>query len=390
MHILILADEYKSRQKKKNDGLKEKEEIEIYIEKQIKFFLQQSYQITIMSKYKCWGMSLHQKWADSELLRLLWGFRSLYCLFYLLRRRKIIDILYVFNQSLYSLIAILAGRILKIPVVYIAVVSGETFKSITFDNNFGKDKPCRRFHDYVLKKSNIFIAGSKNIWKEFIAHGIEKEKICVIPQGIDLEIFTPLSLDNKRKLKEKLQIPLEAPIVLFYECLSKRKGIDILLEAWPVFRLENADAYLIIIGSGIKKYVNKIHDICSVDKKIIYMEAVNQPQYYFQCADVFLALSRCESSSNILMEAMACGCVVVATRIDGRKELVENNKNGMVFDEDNVMAFVDALHKLINNKNKISIFSKASIKKCKTTFDINVVMEKVVYMFKGLKRSQKK
>ena len=79
--------------------------------------------------------------------------------------------------------------------------------------------------------------------------------------------------------------------------------------------------------------------------------------------DIFALPSRSEALSNALMEAMACGCCPIATRVGGNPELVEHRRNGLLFEVDNVGEFAAQLRALLTNESQRKAFAVLSTAK---------------------------
>ena len=80
--------------------------------------------------------------------------------------------------------------------------------------------------------------------------------------------------------------------------------------------------------------------------EISLLGAVADPLYLYQTADVFLLTSDHEGTPNVVMEALACGLPVVATKVGDVPELVQHGFNGYLFDPSNESAMTDALVRL--------------------------------------------
>jgi glycosyltransferase involved in cell wall biosynthesis len=79
--------------------------------------------------------------------------------------------------------------------------------------------------------------------------------------------------------------------------------------------------------------------------------------------DIFVLPSRSEALSNALMEAMACGCCPIASRVGGNPELIEHGKNGLLFEADDSAQLAAQMRELLADEPRRKIFASVSQKK---------------------------
>ena len=166
--------------------------------------------------------------------------------------------------------------------------------------------------------------------------------IMVIPNGIDIEEFRPLS---KGKNEENH--------ILFVGRLdSYRKGVHFLLQALKKLNEEKLPCKLTIIGDGpYRPRLEKLARALNLRNTEFLGHIPNErlPVYYNQ-ADMFVLPSCAEGMSNVILEAMACGLPVIATNVGGNPELVENEETGLLVPPENVEALHASFKKLLSDK----------------------------------------
>jgi len=147
----------------------------------------------------------------------------------------------------------------------------------------------------------------------------------IIPNGIDLEIFSPDVSPISEFCDGKLNI-------LFVGRLEEQKGVDYLIKAYKRVKKEIPNSRLIIVGPGTRlrgKYEKEVQQ--SGLKDVIFVGGKPQselPQYY-KAADIFCApATGLESFGIVLLEAMAIGKPVVATNIDGYNSVLTDGVEG--------------------------------------------------------------
>lgn len=187
--------------------------------------------------------------------------------------------------------------------------------------------------DYQLGKK----LGYKEQENLFKVHGV----------GVDLTEFQSTISNNNINIRKELGLKDDSLIVCCVAELSARKNQLFLLENWPSIVMKCPNAHLIFIGTGsnekkIKEYITK-QEIRNVHL-IGFRRDVNQ---ILASSDIVTLVSKQEGLPKCLMEAMACGKVVVATNVRGSRDLVEHESTGIVVglgdDASLVQSFVTVL-----------------------------------------------
>lgn len=207
--------------------------------------------------------------------------------------------------------------------------------------------------------------------------------------GIETKIFNPKVKGNK--VREKHNIG-DAPLVLFVGGLEPRKGLEYLIMAMELVKKDLPDSKLIVVGKeafssseGENRFFKILQKRLGIDDNIIYAGNVDDdilPQYYAAC-DVYALPSRMEGWGLSLMEAMACGKPVVATKVGGIPELVKNNKNGCLVNPGDSTALAKRITRLLKNENEAKEMGKEGIKKART-YTWNKTAKKVKGIYEGI------
>ena len=170
----------------------------------------------------------------------------------------------------------------------------------------------------------------------------------IIPNGIDLELFSPDVSPISEFCDGKLNI-------LFVGRLEKQKGVNYLIKAYRRVRQEVPNSRLIIVGPGTRlrgKYEQEV--LRGGLKDVIFVGGKPQselPQYY-KTADVFCApATGLESFGIVLLEAMAVGKPIVATNIDGYNSVLTHGAEGLLVPPKNEEMLAQALVSLLTNES---------------------------------------
>lgn len=142
--------------------------------------------------------------------------------------------------------------------------------------------------------------------------------------------------------------------ILFFGRLEKRKGLKFLLRAFPIIKGRFRNARLIVAGDGplrvpFERWVER-HQI--PDVVFAGHVAEEDKAAYFRSADVYCAPSTGQESFGIvLLEAMAAGCAIVASDIDGYRSIVAGGVDGLLVEPRNEQALTEAVSALLSDRD---------------------------------------
>jgi glycosyltransferase involved in cell wall biosynthesis len=159
----------------------------------------------------------------------------------------------------------------------------------------------------------------------------------VIPNGVDLAAFAPASAADRRAARARLGFP-EAPLVVCIGRLSRQKGQDVLLAAWPQVRARVPEARLALVGEGAER--ERLERVAPPE--VVFAGNRSDVPDWLAAADVVAAPSRWEGMSIALLEALARTRSVVATDAAGAAEALGAGSEAIVPVED-VQALAGAL-----------------------------------------------
>jgi glycosyltransferase involved in cell wall biosynthesis len=183
--------------------------------------------------------------------------------------------------------------------------------------------PLSRARLAILRRADAVVALTPAMRDALRGLGVARERLHLIPNGVDLERFLPADENARRAARQNLGLPPEVPLVLFVGRLEAVKGPDLLIEAWA--RLQTDPAALVLVGDGplrseLTRAVNS--------ERLRFVGEVEDTAAYYRAADLMVVPSRSEGLSNTLLEAMASGLAVLATRVPGNVQVIEDGKTG--------------------------------------------------------------
>ncbi len=196
----------------------------------------------------------------------------------------------------------------------------------------------RIMEKFSLSKCNKVIVLSQFTQDKLIYnHSISKEKIVIIPGGVDLDCFRPSP--NKVNIRKRLHVPADKFVLFTVRNLVSRMGLENLVKAVALIKNRIDNIYLVIGGEGIlrkklQELIKKLN-LQSAVKLCGFVPEEQLPKYY-QMADFFiLPTVALEGFGLITVEAMACGTPVLGTPIGGTKEILSKFNPGFLFKDTN-------------------------------------------------------
>lgn len=198
-------------------------------------------------------------------------------------------------------------------------------------NIIAQNKKLRPYVIAALEKADKVITKSAALKDKVKDLGINENKISVITSGIDQDRFFMI---GHQEARERSGLPQRQKIILFVGNLVPIKGIDVLLKAIHILKSRGTSkCMLYLVGSGPLKesLCNMITDLSLQDCVRMVGEVSNQNLHlWMNASDLFCLPSHNEGWPNVLMEALACGVPVVATKVGGIPEIINDTTLGIL------------------------------------------------------------
>lgn len=166
-------------------------------------------------------------------------------------------------------------------------------------------------------------------------YGKIRPPIDVIPNGVDTEAFRPPTPTERLAARQAFALDDEARVALFIGYEFGRKGIHLAIEA-----LVHAPTVLLLVAGGNSS--EAIVDATAharragVDERVLLLGPRTDLALFFAASDIFVLPSYYEANALVVLEALASGLPVVATRVGAAAELVCNGENGYLVGHDAV------------------------------------------------------
>jgi glycosyltransferase involved in cell wall biosynthesis len=226
-------------------------------------------------------------------------------------------------------------------------------------NLFSHFRTIRPMIHRVLKDANKVVAVTRSLKDTMVELGCPPGKISVIGNGIDAVKFQP---EARATARAALSLPVDSPIVLSVGHLKENKGFHVLIDAIALLRTKFPDVRLIIVGDGpIRNRLENQIRVLKLQGNVLMPGVVRHEDLstWYSAADVFCLASESEGCPNVILEAMACGCPVVATRAGGVPDLVSSPLLGTLVDRTSQSFYVALQWALNRDWDRAAIVSQA-------------------------------
>jgi glycosyltransferase involved in cell wall biosynthesis len=185
--------------------------------------------------------------------------------------------------------------------------------------------------------------------------GLPRQKVEVIPNGVDLARFRPCPPGTlRRALRERLGLPPEAPLVIHVAGLRPIKDQATLLRTWGLvvesLGPESPAPLLLVAGEGpCRQELEDLSGKLQLTDRVRFLGQRRDLEALLPVCDAFVLSSLSEGMSFAILEAMAAGLPVVATRVGGNGELVEDRASGLLVPARDPAALAGALVELLRD-----------------------------------------
>ncbi len=244
--------------------------------------------------------------------------------------------------------------------------------------------------NFKFKNPTHLIAISKESY-EFSkkTFGIKDEDITLIHHGVSERYSIPISTNDKKKLKERLGIDENKLIIGFAGSISLRKGSDLLVAALKgLSKSTKSKIHLIFLGgvSGSDEHLwlQSMITEASIDDLITYVP-FEDPKPFYDIFDIFVLPSRMESFPLVTLEAMMSGCCPLRSNAEGAYEQIDDEVNGLLFENENVQDFIYSLEKLAENPKIRERLAKNAKEKALDQFTIPAMTRKTLEVYEKIR-----
>lgn len=240
-----------------------------------------------------------------------------------------------------GLTALLAAKMLNLQTSGIYHTDFPQYVRILTEDSFLESVTWRYMHWFYGQLDTVFV-NSEEYRESWIKRGFEPEKLKIFPRGLDTQLFHPTRRDPA--FFEKFGAKNGRVRLLYVGRVSREKDLDLLADAYRRLRKEGLSVQLCVVGHG--PYSKEFSESLPEALFTGYLTGKELAAAYAS-ADIFVFPSTTDTFGNVIIEAQASGVPVIVSDSGGPKELVENNRNGLITRSHDVDDLTDAIRKLV-------------------------------------------
>jgi len=255
------------------------------------------------------------------------------CLAYLVAHRRRYDIIHCHILHGFHSLAALCMKLLFGKKVIIKVASSGALS----DFLMLKNSLCGSWMLAVLKTADRVIALCRSSVAEARAQGFPDARIALMPNGVDTGRFRPAGGHAGARSR-----------IVYAGNLSANKGLEVLLDAFSLLQREHAGLMLDIYGSGpLEESLGNAAAGPGLAGGVVLHGRVTDLERHFDSTCIFVQPSLAEGMSNVILEAMAAGLPVVATRTGAAGDIIRDGVSGLLVDPGSARQIHAAVQRLL-------------------------------------------
>ena len=268
----------------------------------------------------------------------------------------------------------------KIPYVLSAHGSvlrlmGKEFLKMLFDKSIGFK---------ILKSAKRVIAVSNIEVEQYIKMGVERDRISLIPNGINISEF-----ENADKVKGNFRRAYklsDKKILLFIGRLNAIKGIDFLLNTFAILTKDIKDTILVIAGpdDGYKSEIESRINLLKINDKVLLIDGLYGEDKIsaMKDADMFIYPSRHEIFGIAPLEALICGTPVIVTENCGCADFLREANGGIVVKYQDISGLLDSIQNILDKKEEAKKLASNGMELVQRQFNWNEITKDMIKLYK--------
>jgi len=275
------------------------------------------------------------------------------------------DIIHVHTIFFFTtIIGVLLKKRFQIPLVttlhlgsidYLKGLKGFFIK--VFEKKIGK---------WIIENSDLVTAVSNNVKSYGVRLGMDTRKCVVIHNGVDLSYF-----------RAKRSYSSNSHKVVFIGRLIHNKGPDILLDSVKLVVKKIPDVKFLIVGEGpLRKKLEDFTRKNKLSKNVIFLGRVEDVRPAMKECDIYVRPSLLDGMPLGVLESMAAGLPLIATKIAGTPEIITHGKTGILVKPEDARELAEAIFDLLMNSNRMQDLSRNALKFVKSGFSWDIITKK--------------
>lgn len=288
------------------------------------------------------------------------------------RLRKSINILHLQTPLPQSALSALTGKILGIPVI------------TTIHGVFPKRKNAFKNIIYgTFEKITFHFSDDVTVVSEESKDHYNLKKACFIANGVDTELYSP-DTGIRKDIRNKINLDDEI-VFLFVGRVTATKGIHEILEAVSALKEKEINFRLLIVGPGQEKEIDQFRQKIKrlgIEELVIMCKPRKDVKSLYCSSDVFLLPSYMEGLPLVILEAMACGLPIIASREGHIPYVIEQNVDGLLVEAKNVDDLIEKMRWCMKNRDMLDYMGKNGFTKIREHYNLQKMAEAYMNIYK--------
>jgi len=241
----------------------------------------------------------------------------------------------------------------------------------------------RMINRFLARFTDKVVAVSEIVKKDILKYdGLREDKVMIIHNGIDTERL--LNIDGN-VIRSEFNISSDVPVIGTIGRLTFQKGQKYLIEAVSKIKEKFPSIMLLIVGDGpIKDELQNYSKTLGLNKHVIFTGSRRDIPPLLAAMDIFVLPSLWEGLPNALLEAMASGKTIIATDIPPIREIINNEKIGILVPARDSKAMASSIELLLNDKTSAETFCKSAQERAFSDFNITTTVDKYTNLYKDI------
>jgi glycosyltransferase involved in cell wall biosynthesis len=213
-------------------------------------------------------------------------------------------------------------------------------------NLVAKLPSVRRQLQLLLPRATRMVAVSRPLGDELARLGVARERIAIVPNGVDASLFHP---GDRAQARRELGLPLDGRVVVYVGRLVRDKGVLDLLAAFATLAARDPRLTLVLVGDGaLRAECAAEAERMGPSLRLAGARPLDEVPRWLAAADLFVLPSWNEGTPNVLLEALACGRRAVATRVGGIPDVMTSPSLGEMVEPKDVPGLAAALERQLS------------------------------------------